>query len=797
MWKNYLNIAIRNLKRHPLFSFINISGLSIGLALCMLIVLYLKDEKSFDMFHQKGDRIYRVVVDDIQPDGSSTHGGNTGMKHAAAFAASIPEIETFVRIQSERLTVKVGNEVFEQEGLYADSNFFSVFNFPLIKGNPSTALSGMYSVVLSEDVALKLFGRKDVLNQTIELPLGDDRAFIPFQVTGIVPHSPLNSSIDITMLLPMHLNHRNGGGDNSWMNFFLNSFVLLNSNADVKAVEAKMKQVYESSAKAEILEMKEKYDMEAKMTYRLQIMEDMHLSTVYTSGNGLRDSSKPIYGNILGGISIFILLIACINFVNLTLARSLKRAKEIGIRKVVGGERRQIIIQFLGETVMLCFFAFLLAIMLVLLMLPVFNSLSGKTLSFSYLLDAKLVLFYLSLFLITSLLAGFYPAFVLSGFDPVKTLYNRVKFAGKNYLAHSLVVLQFAIAAFLIISTITIYRQFSHLTGKDLGYNDKNLVMLRTDRMKSVKLQTFKNELLKDPSVISVAGRQGGSWYTIAKVDGKNINFALEVLDTQRFDTYQIPIVTGRNLSPSYPSDSTSSVLVNEEFVRQAGWKDIKGKQVDFFYDTLKYDVVGVVRDHHFESLAQKVGPQLFIMHPKYDYGELAVKIREGENARAMDHIRKVSKELYPLVPFNYYYKDISNKRQYEVEEKFQKIISYSAIMAIFISCIGLFGLANLAAEKRTKEIGIRKVLGDSVMGITSRLSIRFLQLVLIAIVIAIPAAWFALNNWLENYPFRVNIGIGVFLITIFILVLIAILTTGYQSLKAAKANPVRSLRSE
>ncbi len=797
MWKNYLNITVRNLKRHPLFSFINISGLSIGLALCMLIALYLKDEKSFDMFHSKKDRIYRIVRDDIQPDGTATHDGNTGMKQGPAFKEAIPEIEAFVRIQSERLPVKVGNEVFEQEGMYADSNFFSVFDFPMKQGNPATALSGMYSVVLSEDVAVKLFGRKDALNNTIELPLGDDRAFIPFQVTGIVPHSPLNSSIDITMLLPIQLNQRRDGGDNSWLNFFLNSFVVLNENADPKTVEAKMEKVYTASARDEIREMREKFDFKGEMRYGLQTLKEMHLSTKYVSGNGLKDSSKPIYGNILGGIAIFILLIACINFVNLTLARSLKRAKEIGIRKVVGGERRQIIIQFLGETFLLCLIAFLLAVVLVFLALPVFNVLSGKSLSFAYLFDIKLLLVYLGLFLLTSLLAGFYPAFVLSAFDPVKTLYNRVRYAGKNYLAHSLVVLQFAIAAFLIISTITIYRQFNHLTGMDLGYNDKNLIMLRTEQMKSDRLHTFKNELLKDPSIVSIAGRQGGSWYTVAKVDGKSMDFALEVLDTTRFETYQIPLVKGRNLSPSFPSDSTSSVLVNEEFVRRAGWKDINGKQVDFFYDSLKYDVVGVVRDHHYESLAEKIGPQLFIMHPKYSYGELAIKVKEGQGAKAIDHIRKVSKELFPLVPFNYEYKDVTNKRQYEVEEKFQKIISYSAIMAIFISCIGLFGLASLAAEKRTKEIGIRKVLGDSVLGISSRLSIRFLQLVMIAVVIAIPAAWYALNTWLENYPFRINIGAGVFVFTVFILVLIALLTTGYQSLKAARANPVKSLRSE
>ena len=795
MWRNYFNITIRNLRRHPLFSFINIAGLCIGLTLCMLIVLYLKDERSFDMFHAKKENIYRVIRDDRQPDMSVRRDGNTGMIQAPSFAAGIPEIESFARVQSERLPVKIGTEVFEQDGLYTDSNFFSIFTFPLKKGNPKTALKELYSVVFSEDVAKKLFGTDDVLGRTVELPLGDDRQFIPFQITGIVPNSPMNSSIDITMLLPIQLNERNGGGDKNWINFYLNSFLLLKPGTDPAKVAAKMQQIYESSAKDEIKEMKEKYDAVINMQFSLQKLSRLHLDTEYVADNGLVKNSKPIYGNILAGIALFILLIACINFVNLTLARSLKRAKEIGIRKVVGGARRQIVVQFLGETFLLCMIAFVLAVVLVVLIMPVFNALSGKSLSFSYLLDTKLVSFYLGLFLVTSLLAGFYPAFVLSGFDPVKTLYNRVRFSGRNYLSHSLVILQFAIAAFLIISTITIYRQFDHLTQMDLGYDDKNLIMLSTERMKADKLAIFKEELKKEPGIISMAARQGGSWTTVAHVNNENMDFAMEVMDTSLFNTIHVPIVMGRNLG--LPSDSGHSILVNEAFMKKAGWKDLNNKQVDFFYDSLKYDVVGVVRDFHYESLFQGIRPQLFIMNPKYSYGEMMIKIKEGSSARVVSHIQKVSKAMFPLLPFRYEFKDVINRRQYEVEEKFKKIITYSALLAIFISCIGLFGLANLAAEKKTKEIGIRKVLGASVTSITSRLSLRFLQLVMVAVVIAIPLSWLALNKWLDNYPYKISIGPWVFIITILLLVVIAMATVSYQALKAATANPVKSLRTE
>lgn len=795
MWKNYINVALRNLKRYPLFSMINIAGLSIGLALCMLIVLYLKDEKSFDMFHAKKDRIYRLVRDNVQPDKSIQKDGNTGMISGPTFSANIPEIESFVRVQSENLPMKVGNEVFEQEGLYADSSFFSVFDFPLKYGNGKTALKDMYSIVLSSSLAKKLFGTEAALGKTVELPLGTERKFIPFQVTGIVPNSPLNSSIDIQYLLPMTLNEREGGGDKNWINFYLNTFFVLGPRANIPQVEAKMQDLFMRNAKDEIAQIKQQFNEEVNMRMRLQALPALHLSTDYVASNGLVKNSKPVYGNVLTGIALFILIIACINFVNLTLARSLKRAKEIGIRKVVGGERRQIIIQFLGETMILCLLAFILATVLALAALPVFNSLSGKALSFRYLLDAKLVVSYFLIFIGTSILAGFYPAFVLSGFDPVKTLYNRVRFVGKNYLSHSLVVLQFAIAAFLIISTVTIYRQFNHLTHMDLGYDDKNLIMLQTDRMKGDKVSSFKAELMKDPSIVSIAARQGGMWYTVAKADGENQNFELEVTDSSYAQTYKVPIVMGRNLN--LVSDSLGSVMVNEAFMKKMGWKDLNNRQVDFFYDSIKYNVVGVMKDHHFESLFNDINPQVYIMNPKYSYGQMAIRIQEGTSQRAIQHIQRTSKAMFPLVPFNYEFREARNRREYAEEEKFKDIISYSAMLAIFISCIGLFGLATLAAERRTKEIGIRKVLGASVTNITSKLSLRFLQLVMLAVVIAIPLSWFALSKWLNNYIYRITIGPWVFVFTVLLLVIIALTTVGIQAVRAARANPVKSLRTE
>lgn len=797
MFRNYLLTAFRNLNRNKLFSIINIIGLSLGLACVMLIILYSKDEVSFDRFHEKGPQIYRVVNERIGPDKKSLGtSGNTGMVQGPAFSSQIPEVETFVRLQPERTAVKVNDQIFEQDGLYVDSNFFSVFSFPLSAGNKDKALSNKHSVVLSEEVAKKFFGKADAMGKTIALPLGKDGAFETFSVTGIAPKSPQNSSIKIEMLLPIHLNNENGDRNN-WINFYLNTFLVLKPGADVKKVEAQMARVYLTDARQQLENARKEFNMDESRTYGLQPFAQMHLSTEYIADNGLNNASNPLYSRILGGIAIFILVIACINFVNLSVARSLKRAKEVGIRKVIGGERKQLMFQFMLESTLLCFIAFSLAVAITHLSLPVFNELANKALAISYLLDVKLVAFYLLLFAFTSFLAGFYPSLVLSGFNPVKTLYNRTRFAGKNYLSQGLVVLQFTLTTFLIIATITIYRQFNYLTARDLGYNDRNVVLVRTSRMQADKLNVFKTELMKNPSVVAVAGRHRGTWGTMAKVNDENMDFTIEVVDPDFLPLYEVPILKGRNFSSSFPSDSTQSVLINEAFAQKAGWKEPIGKVVDFFYDSLKYNVVGMIRNYHHESLLSEIAPQLFIMHPKYDYGMVLIKIKPESTSATLKHIEKVFRNQNPLQPWRYDFKDDLNRKQYEAEARWKDIISFAAFITIFISCIGLFGLATLAAEKRIKEIGIRKVLGASVQSITGMLTTKFVKLVMVAAIIAFPAAWFSLNQWLQNYPFRIGLDWWIFGLAGLVVLCLALSTVSFQAIKAAVANPVKSLRTE
>ena len=570
--------------------------------------------------------------------------------------------------------------------------------------------------------------------------------------------------------------------------------------ANIKQTEQKINTAFQTDARAEIERWVKDYGDKNTLVFSLQPYTDIHLSEKFKTSNGLSAGSDTIYSYILSGIAIFILLIACINFVNLTVARSIKRSKEIGIRKVVGGERRQLIMQFLGESFTLCFFAFLLAILIVQLVLPTFNQLASKALYLSYLFDIKLVAGYIALFFITGLLAGFYPALVLSNYNPVQTLYNRFTVRGKSYLQKGLVILQFALATLLVIATVTIYSQFNYLTNKPLGYDDKNVVLIQKWGIKLNEAELFKAELLKNPDIISVAAKNGGRRGTVAKINGETqIGFDFETVDEYYLPLFKIPIVQGRNFSSEYPSDSSHSILVNEAFVKKAGWKKPIGETVNFWYrNNEKYTVVGVVKDYHFRPLAEEIAPQLFTLKaPGNTYGLILAKIKPNATASSLKHIQKTFRKFFPLSSYDYKFKDLENLKNYEAEAKWKQMMLFGAVITIFISCIGLFGLSVLSAEKRTKEVGIRKVLGASVGRVVTLLSIDFLRLVTIAMLIAMPAAWLLANKWLENYPYRITLNWTIFAGAGILVVLVALTTISFQAIKAAIANPAKSLRSE
>ncbi|PVD50433.1 antibiotic ABC transporter permease [Terrimonas sp.] len=794
MIKNYFKTAWRNLARNKVYSFINIAGLSLGLVCTMLIMLYVKDEVSFDRFHKNVSNIYRIV---------SQRKENkipvTGILQGPRFTQNVPGIKSFVRVENRYEDIKSGTEVQSKNLLRVDANFFSTFTFPLLSGNAKTCLAEPHTIVLNEDAAKRQFGTSDAVGKIVMIK--EDSIFVPYEVTAVAKRCPQNSSIRFDILLPFKVSEADAKDTHNWFNSFLNTFVVLNEKVNLQTVEKQMQNFYIADAKDTFEEMLKIDGGDPNAfsmgTYFLQPYADMHLSNDLPAGNGLTNASNPVYSYILSGIALFVLLIACINFVNLTVARSVKRAKEVGIRKVIGGDRKQIVMQFLGESFFLCTIAFILAIVLAELLLPLFNALSNKVLSISHLLDTKLVAGYIALYLVTGLLAGFYPALVLSGYNPVQTLYSRFQIAGKNYLQKTLVVLQFTLASFLIIATFIIYAQFNFLTKTDLGYDDNNLVTVNKDRLKNTDAAVFKNELLRNPDIVGVSVKNAGEWHTGTKnAAGSTVYFVNETIDENYLPLLKIPLIAGRNFSTAFPADATQSVIVNESFVKAANWKNPVGETISILGSSNEiYRVIGVVKDYHFASLTRKITPQLFSMRGLY--GIYYIRIKPNTAAASLNWIRKTYQQFYPMTPYSYRFKNDENRNQYTEVEKWKQIILFGAILTIFISCIGLFGLSVLSAEKRTKEIGIRKVLGASVQHIATTLSADFIKLVVIALIIASPLAYIAANKWLQHFPYRIAVNAWMFTGTALLVIFVALFTISFQAIKAAFANPVKSLRTE
>jgi len=794
---NYLKSALRNMLRSKIVSIINIAGLSIGLAVCMMIVLFIRDEISFDRFHTKKEQIFRVTAR-MTSDKETRLVGITNQIAGPSFAEDIPEIQTYVRMQSNPFIVRHDNEVNNEEATFVDNNFFSVFTFPLTSGDPEKVLSDLHSIVLSEKTALKYFGSTDVIGKTLELQINN--VFEPFVVTGVAKNPPQNSTIQFSILLPFKYNLKLYT-DNTWVGFYMATFVVLNPNSDFKTVEPKLDKVFLSKAAIELKEMKDKYNFRDKIHFGLEPILKMHLDKIDTEfHNGLAGSSNPVYSYILSAIGLFILIIACINFINLTVTHSLRRGKEIGLRKANGGKRSQIMRQFFGESLLLCFIAFAIAILIVPTVLPFFNKMSDKNLSFSYLLDIHLIASYIMLFLITGLIAGFYPALVLSGFSPIETLYNRHRLAGKNRLAKSLVIIQFAMATILIISIVGIFAQFRFLTNVDLGYNDENVFIVHLPRGNNeAVIDLMKQELIKEPSIETIATKDFGQNFTKVKVNNneKELDIAISWMDENFLPALRIPVINGRNFSKEFPADASKSVLINETFAKEAGWDQASGinpvGQILDYYEGEKFTVVGVVKDYHFASLKEKITPLLL----KKGSGDLWVKTKPGQTAQALKTVREKFLKLLPYLPFEYDLMNSVNMKYYESEAKWKQIILTGALLSIMISCLGLFGLAIFTTELRTREIGIRKVNGATISEVIAILNTNLVKLVAIAFVISAPIGWFAMHRWLQNFAYRTELSWWIFALAGILSIGIALITVSWQSWRAARRNPIEALRYE
>jgi len=800
MIKNYFKTAFRNLWRNKIFSVIKILGLSIGLTVCMLIFLYTKDEITYDRFHENRGQLYRIVQSwQMGKEPVQTIGITNGIM-GEAFAKEIPEVLQYVRINGVPVTIRKNNVVFTENPFFVDDNFLSVFTFPLLEGSTRTALQDPHSIVVSKDRAKKYFGTTDVIGKVMEVKL--DTAFENFTVTAVVENSPQNSTIKADMLIPYKF-YEKYNSNIGWVGGSLNTFLLVSENANIAALEGKMQTLFDKNTKDEIAKAEQQDGVAIKIKLGLQPLTHIHLSSKAGPDNGMSDGSKPAYGYILTSIAVFILIIACINFINLAVAQSLKRSKEIGIRKVIGSTRKQLVKQFLVESFVVSVIAFGLALLLTVAILPFFNELANKKLSLSYLSDGYLYAGYFLLLMVTSFIAGFYPSIVLSSFQPVRVLYSREKLMGRNYFTKSLIVLQFALAIFLIIGTVAINAQLNFLFHADLGYDTKDLVRIDIPvNNSSDKLpELFKNELINKTGIVSVAARHAGRNISGVKVDGKQIIIEYSKIDDQYLPTFKIPVISGRNFLPGFPSDSLGSVIVNESFVKEAGWEltDAVGKSITFGESHGKRvaNVVGVVKDYHFLSLKDKISPAVYSMEPGFNFGQIWVKIHPGNTAQTLSLLQSTFRKLLPYYPYSYQFMDEINAKNYETEKKWKQIISIASSLFVFISCIGLLGLVILSIEQRRKEIGIRKVLGATVSRIILLISREFIILIAFAFIVSVPVGYYFINKWLQEFAYHVDIGWWMFALAGILVILVSVATMSFRAMNAALANPVKSLRTE
>ncbi|QMU26723.1 ABC transporter permease [Adhaeribacter radiodurans] len=793
MLRNYLKISVRNLLRHKAYTFINIIGLAVGMACCTLILLYVQDELSFDTHHQQAENIYRLTVE-IENNGTLEKAPVTSPPIAPQLQADFPEVKKVVRLKNPSRSLIRHGEIrsYEEGGLFADSTLFAVFTFPLTAGNPKTALAEPNSIVLSQELAIKYFGNTNPLGQVLELAMDTIRQV---KVTGVLAPVPGNSHIRPTFLLPFHMVSNNR---TNWWGFAYYSYILVEVNFSVKNFEAKLP----GFAK--------KYFPEPEGTplaLHVQPLRDVHFASEYGSHLDAPADIKNVY--LFSALAVFIILLACINFMNLATARSQTRSKEVGVRKVIGASRKQLISQFLSESILLAFLSLLLALVLVQLSLPAFNALAGKLIQVNYFTNGGLVASLFALMLLVGLAAGLYPALFLSGYQPVQVLKGPLITSLKGaVLRKGLVVVQFTISIALIVGTVVVYSQMQYIQQKRLGFNKEQLLSIPlSGRVTQAKANNIKNSFLNVPGVISgtattaIPGNRGW-WQTDIKPTGESKQSIIGHVFQSDFDylkTMGMELAAGRDLSRNFATDTTKSVLLNEAAIKAFGWTSATeaiGKKIDFNNSGNLRSVVGVVKDFNFKTLRSKVEPAIFIIAREPVY-YLVLRLQPQQVPATLAALSQKWNTHDNQHPFEFSFVDENLNNLYQSEMRFGKIVGVFSGLAIFIACLGLFGLASFTTEQRTKEIGIRKVLGASLANIVSLLSKDFLKLVLLANVLAWPLSWWAMQQWLQDFEYRTPISWWIFALTGALALFIALLTVSFQTVKAAIANPVKSLRSE
>jgi putative ABC transport system permease protein len=815
MLKNYLKIAFRSLWRSKLHSGINILGLSLGIACCILIALFVKEEWTFDAFHTKADRIYRAYGKENWGENQEFFYTNTPFPMGPALKDNLPEVEMQARISAVGTQVKVGENLFNETVTITDHDFFQMFDFEILKGNRKDALAKQSSIVISDGVARKYFGETDPINKIISVQLGEN--FEDFNVSAVTT-VPTNSSIQFSVLiselnLPKLYNEQTL--NSAWFNITPETYVMLRADADVKMVTNKFPALFKTL-------LGEQRFNESKYAPGLQPLKTIHLDTSYPAGNA--PVSDPKYALILAAIAVLILFVACINFVTLSIGRSMKRAREVGVRKVVGAARRQLVFQFIGEALIVTFISLLLGCVMALLDLPLFNALSGKQLVLS--VNGFTVVTMGALLLIIGLIAGSYPAFLLSGFRPITILRGNITGASnKQGLRKVLIGVQLVLSIFLISSTLVMQNQLSFLQNKNLGFNKDQLMIVQLNVPRGGRLaervgkglekaEQFKAEL-RSPDIAGICAASHdfarGGWTNVGFTDDKGTyrTFNLNIVDDEYISVLKMEMAEGRNFSDENPGDKRHSVVVNEAFARSYGWSSALGKKIPGknFAD---HEIIGVVKDFNYASLYNKVEPLVLvedvaILSPGIEninidnspVPKLMIRLKPGNMQTTISYVKGVWEKLTSGEEFIFSFTDEALAAQYRSDRQLGKIVNIATMLAIIIGSLGLYGLASLAMQNRTKEISIRKVMGATEKSLLLLLSKEYVMMILIALILSVPITWYLMNNWLASFEYRVDIGVDVFILSGVVSLLIAMITISYQAFKTAWSQPAQTLKYE
>ncbi len=807
MFKNYLKIALRNITRHKGYSFINIFGLAIGLAVFMLIALFIKFELSYDRFHEHFDDIYRVEQILVH-EGVENATFDCPTPLSQVLLKDFPEFAAVTRVIEEdpgELSVSGDIKIKAKKVFFTDNSFLDIFSFPLEKGDKSTVLEQPFSMVISQDLAKALFGSDNPVGKTIRSAFSRD-----LKVTGVFKNLPPNSHLQFDALISVSTMKALWGNDtfSYWLDNLVPLYVRLGKNVSPGPVDEKIRFL-----------LKKYQGKESPNKLYLKPLSRIHLYSHINTAPGISASINDLGVNgsienviIFAVVALFVLIIACINFMNLTTARSADRAKEVGVRKVNGAPKTALVKQFLGESIFTAVLAMLTAVILVEILLPEFNSIVNRELKLDDLSKGFFPGILVVITLLVGIFAGFYPALVLSSYQPLRVLKNSFSPGSrKPLLRKSLVILQFFISVVLIMGMIVVLLQVNHLLHKDLGFDSEQVLQVRIDNPDVRKNHLLRSEILGNPQVID-AGTSDYKVYsstnwTMISYEGAPDNTFLKInvnyVDENLMDTYNMKIVKGRGFSKEFAADGGNAAILNETAARMIGWDDPIGKRLLYDVDYRSRSVggaavVGIVKDYHFLSLHHSITPMMIRLYSKETTGGcFSVKIAAQDIAKTLSFIEKKFLRAYPQQTFNYRFLDEEFQRVYQEERKFGKVIFYLALLAIFIACLGLFGLASFSTMQRTKEIGIRKIIGATVPGITRLLTSEFLKLTITATVFAWPIAYILMDQWLRSFPYRVGIHFWVFLASGVVTVLFTLATVGFQAIKTAAANPVEALRYE